>query len=85
MAGLIAPRRAPALVPAQQQLAGSQIAHPPGPAEGWDANEPAGLEVLEPAAEMTVLVGGLRALDANSRHAPHGVFTAVCAGFARSI
>ena len=27
------------------------------------------------APEMTVLVGGLRALDANSGHAPHGVFT----------
>jgi catalase-peroxidase len=28
------------------------------------------------APEMTVLVGGLRALDANVGHAPHGVFTA---------
>ncbi|MGY4517380.1 catalase/peroxidase HPI [Lysobacter sp. HA18] len=28
------------------------------------------------APEMTVLVGGLRALDANTGHAPHGVFTA---------
>jgi len=27
------------------------------------------------APEMTVLVGGLRALDANAGHAPHGVFT----------
>ncbi|WP_157265514.1 catalase/peroxidase HPI [Azohydromonas aeria] len=27
------------------------------------------------APEMTVLVGGLRALDANANHAPHGVFT----------
>jgi catalase-peroxidase len=27
------------------------------------------------APEMTVLVGGLRALDANSGHSPHGVFT----------
>ncbi|MGY3266124.1 catalase/peroxidase HPI [Lysobacter sp. HA35] len=27
------------------------------------------------APEMTVLVGGLRALDANTGHAPHGVFT----------
>ena len=28
------------------------------------------------APEMTVLVGGLRALDANANHASHGVFTA---------
>ena len=27
------------------------------------------------APEMTVLVGGMRALDANTGHAPHGVFT----------
>ena len=27
------------------------------------------------APEMTVLVGGLRALDANTGHTPHGVFT----------
>ena len=27
------------------------------------------------APEMTVLVGGLRVLDANSRQAKHGVFT----------
>jgi len=27
------------------------------------------------APEMTVLIGGLRALDANSGHSPHGVFT----------
>jgi catalase-peroxidase len=27
------------------------------------------------APEMTVLVGGMRALDANSGHSPHGVFT----------
>ncbi len=27
------------------------------------------------APEMTVLVGGMRALDANTQHSPHGVFT----------